>query len=428
MFHLSLIWAVIVGFSSDPYWVKDPNLQDGKKNNKHFLIGFENDATDDGDVNYYSNSLLRTLEISARGEVELTDNDLDIKRVAPDGFVIIKERNWMTYRSIRFTSTPGGNLERVYTIQGREYEFDDEARSWYTQIMMDAARETGLGAKHRIKRIIDQKGIRAAIREIEYVSSNSIKQLYFQTILSQPDLSSEELQKAVETIVEEISSSSRLGNLLIATAKNFPDDAVLTESLIRAVRNISSSSKQSAVLIQIAESRRINNASAIAMAEAIKTISSSSAQGAALKSLAGKCSPDYEVVSAYVNAVRSVSSSSVQGSALKALLRKSDLEDDAYMVILDCVEQISSSSVQGDVLEDLAAVSPANDAVMSAYLKCVSTVSSSSVQGQAIMSMLDKPGLSTAILSKTMRFTEEISSSSVRDMIVRKVTDRMPKR
>lgn len=427
MFNLSLICAVMVGFTSAPLSTADPGFQEGRKKS-HFLIGFENTSTDDGEVDYYANTLLRTLEITARGEVELTDNDLDIKRISPNGYVLIKERNWMTYRSVRFTATPDGKIERVYTVQGREYEFDEEAISWFSTIMMDAVRETGLGAKFRIKRILEQKGVRAAIREIEYVGNNAAKQMYFETILSQPNLTSEELQLAVETIAREISSSSRLGNLLIATAKNFTEDAALTESLIRAVREISSSSKQSAVLIEIAETRKLNNSAAMAMAEAIQSVSSSSAQGTALKALAKKCAPDYEVVRSYVDAVRSVSSSSVQGVALKAILKKNDLDDDAFIAILECTEQISSSSVQGDVLEDAAAVCPANDKVLSAYLNTVSYISSSSVQGSAVMAMLDKPGLSHSILTKTLSLADEISSRSVRDEIVKRATERMSER
>ena len=428
MFQLSLIFALILNLSSMPFKTDGTDLQDGQKH-KHFLIGFANGSSDDGSVDYYSNTLLRSLEIKAQGDIELTANDLDIKNISGDGYVMISERDWLTYRSVRFTAGPGGKVEKRYTIQGREYEFDADAQAWFYQIMQEVVRETGLGAKYRIQRILEQKGLHAAIREITYVGNNSAKQVYFQAILKHPDLSSEMLQKAVETIAEEISSSSRLGDLLISTARNFPEDSVLTESLIRATRDISSSSKQSEVLMEISRLRRLDKSSSFAMAESIRHISSSSAQGSALEALAERCSVDDEVIREYLETVKSVSSSSEQGAVLKALIEKKGLSDDAFVGILRTIEHIPSSSVQGDVLEDVAEVCPDNDRVLSAYLKAVSFVSSSSVQGRAVMAMLKKENISSNILTRTMNFArEEISSRSVQDEIVELVMKRLSKK
>lgn len=428
MFHLSLIFALILNVSSAPFSVDRTGFQDNKKH-RHFLIGFENSSSEDGSVDYYSNTLLRSLEVQAQGDIELTDNDLDIKHISPDGYVTISERDWLTYRTVRFTAGPDGKIDRRYTIQGRDYEFDADAQIWFSRFMQDIVRETGLGAKYRIERILDQKGVQSAIREITYVGNNSAKQVYFEAILKHQDLSSEALRKAVETIAREISSSSRLGNLLIATANNFPEDSVLTEALIRATREISSSSKQSEVLIEISRLRHLDKTSAVAMAEAIEYISSSSAQGSALEAMAEKCSSDDRVIRAYVDAVASVSSSSAQGSALKALTVKNGLSDEAYIMIVKSIQHISSSSVQGDVLESVAEHCPDNDRVLSAYLNSVSFVSSSSVQGRVVMAMLKKPNISSNILTRTMNFArEEISSRSVQDEIVDRVMERLSKK
>lgn len=428
MFHLSLICALIFNVSSVPFSPDGTGFQESKKH-RHFLIGFENGYSDDGSVDYYSNTLLRSLEVNAQGDIELTDNDLDIKHISPDGYVTISERDWLTYRTVRFTAGSDGKIERRYTIQGREYEFDADAQIWFSRIMQDIVRETGLGAKYRIERILERKGVQSAIQEITYVGNNSAKQVYFEAILKYQDLSSDALQKAVETIAREISSSSRLGDLLIATAKNFPEDSILTESLIHAAREISSSSKQSEVLIEISQLRHLDKTSAVAMAEAIQHISSSSAQGAALEALAKKCPADDRVIRAYIETVKSVSSSSVQGSVLKAVTAKKDLSDDVFVMILKSIEHISSSSVQGDVLEDVAVYCPDNDRVLSAYLNSVSFVSSSSVQGRAVMAMLKKPNISSNMLTRTMNFArEEISSRSVQDEIVDRVMERLSKK
>lgn len=428
MFHLSIICAVFLNVSAEVSWNGHYAFQADKKH-MHILIGSQNSSSEDGSIDYYSNTLLRSLEVRASGVIELTENDQNIKSLSPDGFVMIKERDWLTFRAVRLTAGANGKIEITYTIQGQNYEFDADAQGWLSGILQVVVQETGLGAQARIKRILEQKGIQAAIREITWVNSNFAKKTYFEAVLNYPDLRSQDLENAVVTVANEISSSSRLGDLLISTANKFPEEPVLTESLIRATREISSSSKQSEVLIQIARIRRLNDAAAVTMAESIEHISSSSAQGSALEVLAERSSDNEEVINAYVDAVKSVSSSSVQGAALKALLRKKSMNDASFVRILKSLGHISSSSVQGDVLEEVAAVCPGTDRVLSAYLNAVSYVSSSSQQGYAVMAMLRKQNVSTTILTKTLSFAnEEISSRSVRDEIVDKVTERLSKK
>ncbi|KAB2880620.1 hypothetical protein F9K33_04485 [bacterium] len=428
MFYLTIICATLLNITAEVSWNGHAGIQDDRKG-RGILIGFQNSSTENGGIDYYSNTLLKSLEVRSGGVVEMTPNDLDIKSISPDGFIVIKERDWLTYRSITLTAAADGKIEKKYTIQGRDYEFDSDAQAWLSLILQDVARETGLGAQGRIKKILAEQGAQAAIREIRWVNSNYAKKIYFEAILNHPDLSSQELEKAVETVANEISSSSKLGDILISSAGKFQEDSVLTESLIRATKEISSSSKQSEVLIQLTELRVINDESAEAMAKVIKHISSSSAQSSVLQSLAQKSSANDKVVEAYVDVVKWISSSSEQGAALKALLRKKDMSSSAFIKILKSIEHISSSSVQGDVLEEVAAVCPSDDQVLFAFLNAVSNISSSSQQGYAVMSMLSKQNVSTTILTRTLNFSnEEISSRSVRDKIADKVTERLSKK
>lgn len=425
MLHLSLICAALLNIAVDAAGDHPLMHQDNHKKNRMF-IGFHNSSSEDGSIDYYSNTLLKSLEVQASGEVELTPDDREIKSISPNGYVIIRERNWLTYRALRLKAGTDGKIEKEYTIQGRDYPFDADAQVWLSGILPELVRETGLGAQTRIKRILEQNGVPAAIREIRWVYSNYAKKIYFEAILNHPELGSDDLQNAVETVAKEISSSSKLGDLLISTAGRFPEDSVLTETLIRAVKEISSSSKQSDVLMHIAQARNLNDPSALVMAQTIKSIASSSAQASALEVLAERSSSGDEVVEAYVGAVKTMSSSSAQGRALKALIRKKGMSDQAFIKILKSIEYISSSSVQGDVMEDIAYACSDHDPVLSAYLKAVSSISSSTTQGRAVMAMLKKNNVSAFILTKTLSFAnEEIASRSVRDEITERVTEKL---
>jgi hypothetical protein len=399
------------------------------KHNHHFFIGIDNNSYENGKIEVYWNNLIHSVAVKAFGDIELTDDETDIKSISKDGFVRIKERNWLTYRSLEITCDNNGKVRKRFTLQGRNVEFDSDAQLWLAGILPDLARRSGIGAKYRIQKIADRQGMHAAVNEISLAESDYAIQIYLETILNHDSLNSEMLNKAVVKASREMSSSSRLREILVSAAKKFPEDSVLTSSLMRAARNISSSSGHSEALIAIANIRRLDNLSAVAMARSIEEISSSSAQGHALEMLADRSPNSDEALFAYLQAVETVSSSSEQGHALMALLRKKNLSKQVFLKILGTTESISSSSMQGEVLASFSYVCPSDDEILTAYLKTAGGVSSSSEQEHAVTAMLNKENLSVSILMKTLDFSrDEMSSRAAANNVAEKVTSVLAKK
>ncbi len=387
------------------------------------FIGIQDNNYENGTIEVYWNNLIHSMEVKASGDIELNDDETDIKSISKNGFLVIKERNWLTFRELEIYTDANGAVQKKFSLQGRSAEFDAYAQSWLTKTLPDLARRTGVGAAYRIRRIIAQRGMDAAINEMSFAESSAAIQIYFRTILDHPDLNSEVLKKAVTRVSKEISSSSRLHEVLVSAARKFPEDSVLTASLMRAAQNISSSSAHSETLIEIAALRPLDNESAVAMAKSIEAVSSSSAQGNALEVLAERSPNTEEALLAYLDAVETVSSSSEQGHALMALLRKSNMNKNVWIRILKAIEDISSSSIQGETLAAFSRVCPNDDEILRAYLKTAGTVSSSSHQEHAVIVMLNKEDLSTAIMTAAIDFAHnEVSSSSARNTIVERAT------
>jgi hypothetical protein len=394
------------------------------EDHKHrVFVGINNNSYKNGTIEVYWNNLIRSVEVKAYGDIELSDNEADVKTMSKNGYLLIKERNWLTYRELEITVDASGAMQRHFSIQGRGSEFDKDAQAWLVRILPDLARQTGIGARTRIQKIIERQGLDAAIEEMSLTESNGAVQVYFEAITGHPGLNSDGMKKAVARVAKEISSSSRLQDILTSAAKRFPEDSVLTASLIEATKEISSSSGQAESLIAIANLRRLDNISAVAMAKAIREISSSSAQGHALEVLADLSPTNSDAFLEYLRTVESVSSSSQQGHALKALLRRKDLGRDVFAKTLEAIEGISSSSIQGEILTSVSLVCPSDDEILAAYLKTAGEIASSSQQEEAVMAMLDKKDISVNILTRTLDFANnEMSSSSARKNVSEKVT------
>jgi hypothetical protein len=422
MFRLMALTVLVLNSLARVSAHQDDKANPGDRRH-HFLIGVSDHGFDNGDIDVYWNNLVRSMEVKASGDIELNDEETDVKNISKNGFLFIEERNWMTYRTLEISVQANGALQRKFSLQGHESEFDAEAQTWLSRILPDLARRSGIGAKFRIQRIIEKQGVTAAINEMSLVESNRAVQIYFMEILNQPNMSSESLQKALRKVSKEMSSSSRLSETLILAAKKFSDDSLFTTALMKAAGKISSSSTQSETLVQLASMRKLDRPSAIAMAGSIEEISSSSSKEYALEAMAEHSPNDDDVWSAYLRAVESVSSSSEQGRALEALLKRADISRNVLFRFLKITEQIASSSVQSNVLTRFVKVCPNDDALLSTYLETVGRISSSSGQEYAVLAMLNKENLSVNLLTKTLNFANsEMSSRSARQAVVEKVS------
>lgn len=409
---LFCVWAVI-----------KPTILVGQNN---FHIGFvQNNNSRLNHIDAYYNDMLHSLEVKAIGVVELSDDDRDFKFLAENATVQIKTRNWFTYREVRVRGLRDGQLERTFYANGREMDWNEYGQSWLAAELPEIARKTGLGAAGRVQRLIAQRGVDAAINEIEFQENNYARQIFCESIMAHENLTSAQLQRTVIVTAKEISSSSRLGDLLTDATTKFPQDSTFTLTLMRAVREISSSSRQSETAITIARRRGLDRESAIEMARTIEDVSSSSAQKNALETLAELAPPHEEAFLAYLHAVRTVSSSSAQSEALLALTQRT-LTRDAWIQLFKVTESVSSSSAQARVLSRSAEVCPNDDMIWFTFLETVGTVSSSSAQETALSAMLRRQGLSKSVLKRTLQCVDNsVSSSSVQRYIEGLVRDRL---
>jgi hypothetical protein len=421
--NLFIFFFLLEFFRPSPAQAVQPFLAEPGPQDKPFVIlGYSDSDDDDGTISSYQNNLLYSLEVKAHGDIELTDDDRDFKSVPEDGYVLIKERNWFTYRELEVRRGASG-VEKSFFVQGRPHDLDEETLDWLRERLPDIARQTGLGARYRIERILRQKGVAAAIHEISFARSNRAIQIYARIIVAQPDLSADEANRLIRTVADEMSSSTRLSETLTLLAEKAPQDSSITHSLMRAVVEISSSSKQSATLAVIAEKRTLDVASAVAMAGTIETISSSSAQTDALLTMLKRAPQNENVWLAYLDAVQGVSSSSKQGIVLQALIDRKPVGNRVWIKTLKVIEGVSSSSVQGETLSAFAQACPNEDDILLAFVSAIGYVSSSSQQGNALMALLDKEGLSRRVLEDVIQCAQsEISSKSVERMVTERAT------
>ncbi len=207
------------------------------------FVGYRSSDNQPNNIHSYQNSIFRTTEVTALGEVTLTEDDRNVLSISPKGYLKVYYRNWVAFHKIEFQSDADGKMTVTSELE------DGKIPEWFTDLLPELTRTTALGAKSRIKRIIEKQGLDAAIQEIVRSENNAAKEIFAMEILESSKLTSRDMVKTLKTAAEEISSSSRLGHFIGAVSEKFKEDDLLTVHIIKSVNEIGSSSAQEVTIM-----------------------------------------------------------------------------------------------------------------------------------------------------------------------------------
>lgn len=172
-----------------------PQLR-AQKNETQSVTRWEQSDTDIG--------LRRRLE--TRGKLEFTDDYTDIKSVSEGGWVIIEEqRDRQSYR-YEVRRDAGGQLQRLFYVNGVAQPIDASAKAWLAKFVLDAVRQGGFDAEKRVKTILGQRGVAGVLAEIDQIHGDYAKRIYYQELLKQGNLNGNALRDVLKQMARNISS------------------------------------------------------------------------------------------------------------------------------------------------------------------------------------------------------------------------------
>ena len=149
-------------------------------------------STNDGEKsgNWVWSDNGKKFEVNYRGDIEFTDDDSDVSRMGPGGYLRIKDgKRFGTDNSVEFRAGSGGAIERRFWVSGRERPFDPEGRKWLAEVLPKFIRQSGIGAKSRVARFMKSGGAAAVLAEISRIEGSWAKRVYFTELFNQPGLS-----------------------------------------------------------------------------------------------------------------------------------------------------------------------------------------------------------------------------------------------
>jgi hypothetical protein len=296
--------------------------------------------------------LRRRLE--TRGKFEFTDDYTDVKDVSEGGWVLIEEqRDRQSYR-YEVRRDIGGQLTRLFYVNGKAQAIDANAKAWLAKFVLDAVRQGGFDAERRVKTILAQRGVAGVLAEIDQISGDYAKRVYFQQLLKQANPDAASLRDVLRQMAREISSDYEQAQLLTAVAPMLTGKEAALQPYFDAVATIKSDYERGRVLKTIMKQDASSSALLVLVASSTKTISS-----------------DYE-----------------RRGVLTALVRTRNQSEEVLRLLLDSAADMSSDYEKATLLLEVSNAYTGDTRLKGLFLKAVETIKSDYERGRVLSALL----------------------------------------
>ncbi len=326
------------------------------------------------------------LEVHYDGEFEFTDDDADVKRLAPRSTLTIKEGGFFGGRSVEFTADASGAITRRYREGMSERPFDPAGRAWLAQALPRVIRQTGLGAKARVARILASQGPAGVLREISRIEGSWGKRLYFTELLEAP-VDPPTARQVLLQAGKEIDSDYELATLLIEAGDRLLVDDASRQAYFEAATSIRSDYEMHRVYKAALARGPVSNAMLIGVLEASRAIESDYEEATLLVQVAGLQPLDPAANSALFDAVETIGSDYERGRVLQALLARGHASADTMLRAIRSAGRMGSDHEKAQVLQAILASGTLSGEARDAYIDVASSLGAAE-QGRALSALV----------------------------------------
>jgi len=224
-------WPSLPSFPSPPSLPSPPSPSiDGN-------LSFSGNVQSHGNFTW-SNGTTK-LQVSYSGDIEFSDDDTDVVKLSPGGWLKIKDGGWFGGRTVEFRADGSGDIQRRFWVGASEKPFEPEGRQWLAQALPKFIRQTGIGAPRRVARILKAKGPSGVLAEISLIEGSWAKRTYFGELFKTATLDAATVRTALAQAGKEIDSDFELASLLISAQGLLTDDGT-RKAYFEAARGIDS--------------------------------------------------------------------------------------------------------------------------------------------------------------------------------------------
>jgi beta-lactamase regulating signal transducer with metallopeptidase domain len=355
------------------------------------------------------------LEIRYDGEVEFTDDDLDVKRLSPGGSLRIRDGGMMTSllggHTAEFTADPSGNITRRFWVGSSERPFDPEGRKWLASVLPRFIRQTGIGASARVARIVKAKGAAGVLAEISLIEGSWAKRKYFNELVKTGSLDPAAVRQVLAQAGREIDSDFELASFLIDNSDRLLIDDGSRQAYFDAARSIDSDFEMRRVFSAVVKRGPVSPSTLGMMLGTSRNIESDFEAASLLIDVAKLQSLDSTTRPAFFGALDTVQSDFEHRRVLSALGTRGDLQQETVAAMLTSGASVSSDFEAASFLIQIAKQQPIEGSIRTAFFRAVDSIDSAFERGRVLKAVAQRPDASPETILAVLQAAKGVSSN-----------------
>jgi hypothetical protein len=364
-----------------------------------------------------------TLEVKYRGDIEFTDDDRDVRRIAPGGWLTIRARERSgPDRALEFRAMADGAIERRFRVNGVERPFDPEGRAWAATALPRVIRQTGMGAARRVARIMRSSGPTGVLAEVSLIEGSFAKRIYLAELLKVDGLEPRAVQQALSQAGREIDSDFELASLLIG-AERLVTRGEARKAYLGAARTIESDFEMRRVFASAIRNGQLSAAAVSEMLDAGAAIDSDFEAASLLVQVAKARMLDPAAGPAFFRVLATVDSAFEKNRVLTAVVKEAAITPDLLTAVLDAASGLNSDFEAASCLLLVAKEHGAEGVLRAPFFKALGRIGSPFERGRVLQTLARRGDLSNetvlAVIGAARAMSGEFEKAQVLMTIAR---------
>jgi len=364
------------------------------------------------------------LDVEIVGDIVFDDSDSDIIAISRRGYFEMEERDGRGRRRIVIEPANDGDLVRRWFVDGDERQYDSEASSWLRDMIPLLFRRVGLQAEERAGRILDRQGVDGVLQEITLIPSDYVARKYYQVLLTDGNLDSDQLRTIVRQAGNELESDYELAQLLVEVAENHPVDESVMVVYVEAAGSLESDYEQRRVLDAILSRPNLSQDVAEAMLRLATDIESDYELAELLIGILNRYPVDEVLTREFFDAVQSLDSDYEHNRVLKVALHAGAPNMQVLDLSLESATNIDSDYERAELLLEVARLYPVDRDIPASYLVAAQSLDSDYELGRVLKYLIDHQRLGEDALAVVMDAALKLDSDYELASLLLEVVDR----
>ena len=341
------------------------------------------------------------LEVQYRGEVEFSDDDADVTRLEPGGYLRLRDGD----RAVELHADESGTITRRFRVSGSERPFEPEGRAWLARVLPRFIRQTGIGAPARAARIYKARGAQGLLAEITLIEGSFGKRIYFTELLKMPALDPRTVETALAQAGREIDSDFELASLLIASERLAANEPT-RKAWFQAARTIGSDFEMRRVLSAALERGEMPAPLLAILLDTATAIESDFELASLLVDVAKAHPLDAAGEKNFFRALDSVGSDFERKRVLSELVRRGGLGARTIEAALTSAMAIQSDFEAASLLVEVAKAQPVEGSLRAPFFRAAASVGSSFERGRVLQTVAKRGDASEETLLEVIKAAE----------------------